>query len=447
MAVLASQCGYVSLGAPGDIDPSFNGDVTNYPVINSLAVQPDGKILAGGNFTFADNSPIYRVARFNPDGSLDKSFNPGYVDGDVSCVLLETNGNVLIGGGFEHVGGAIRYSIAELYASGTLDAGFNPSNSLNGAVLSIALQPAGTVVIGGDFSKGIARLNSDGSVDTNFNVGSGANGAVTCVASEPDGKVLIGGAFSSVNGVERHFIARLNTNGTLDAGFDPGIPLGIPRDSVTSILLQSNGDVIAGGSFAVTVNGTNLNNIIELDPNGSINVDFNPGSGGPNGTVYAIAPEANGQLIVSGYFGMVGKVLQGNIARLDADGDVDQSFKSMTAWWGTIEERPVAITSQADNKLLIGGSFDTVDGAPHNGIARLFGDYPPTFTSIKSDMGGGVAVSGVAATNAYLEIDTSSNLMDWAQMSVFTNAGGVFTIQDYQQNGYAQRFYRAVWLP
>jgi len=68
----------------------------------------------------------------------------------------------------------------------------------------------------------VARLNADGSLDTGFDPGSGASSTVNAVAVQADGKVLIGGSFSSVNGVTRSRVARLNTDGSLDTGFNPG---------------------------------------------------------------------------------------------------------------------------------------------------------------------------------------------------------------------------------
>ncbi len=126
----------------------------------------------------------------------------------------------------------------------------------DGSVASVTLQPDGKVLIAGGFTMvngvsrtRIARLNSDGSLDTSFLSGmSGANAAVVSVALQPDGKVLIGGYFTEVNGVSRNRIARLNDDGSLDTTFLNGMT-GADRNGVVSVALQPDGRVLVGGGF------------------------------------------------------------------------------------------------------------------------------------------------------------------------------------------------------
>src|SRR5436305_323162 len=61
-----------------------------------------------------------------------------------------------------------------------------------------------------------------GDLDAGFDPGTGANNSVLTTALQPDGKIIIGGAFTSYNSIGRNRIARLNVDGSLDAGFDPG---------------------------------------------------------------------------------------------------------------------------------------------------------------------------------------------------------------------------------
>jgi uncharacterized delta-60 repeat protein len=158
------------------------------------------------------------IARLNADGSLDSSFNPGtgVWYGAVYSVALQPDGKVLIGGNFTSVNGTNRNRVARLNANGSLDSSFNPGTGVSGQVLSIALQSDGKVLIGGLFTSvngtnrnNIARLNANGSLDGSFNPGTGANGPVGSIALQPDGKVFIGGDFTTVNGVVRPRVARL----------------------------------------------------------------------------------------------------------------------------------------------------------------------------------------------------------------------------------------------
>src|SRR5207249_5858764 len=111
----------------------------------------------------------------------------------------------------------------------------------------------GRILIAGDFTtvnwvarKGIARLNENGSLDMTFNPTPGANDEVLSVVAQPDGKVLLGGSFTNLNGAPRNRIGRLNSNGSLDATFDPGKGANI---DVNSVALQLDGKVIIGGNF------------------------------------------------------------------------------------------------------------------------------------------------------------------------------------------------------
>src|SRR5690606_21892439 len=98
----------------------------------------------------------------------------------------------------------------------------------------------------------IARLNTDGSLDTTFNIGSGFNYRVYSIVTQTDGKIIVGGEFTSFNGTPRNYIARLNTDGSLDTTFNVGTGFNL---SVNSISPQTDGKIIVGGWFS-SFNGT-----------------------------------------------------------------------------------------------------------------------------------------------------------------------------------------------
>jgi len=114
----------------------------------------------------------------------------------------------------------------------------------------------------------IARLNLDGTLDTSFDPN--ANDWVYSIALQPDGKILIGGSFDTVGGVTRNHIARLNPDGNLDATFDPNVfALGF----VTSIALQADGKILIGGLFS-SVGGVSKKNLARLNPDGTVDTSF-----------------------------------------------------------------------------------------------------------------------------------------------------------------------------
>src|SRR5207248_2984893 len=136
-------------------------------------------------------------------------------------------------------------------------------------VNALALQPDGKVLIGGGFSNvgflgrnRIARLNSDGSLDAAFLDGlAGANNTINSIALQPDGKVLIGGLFTSVNGVGRNRIARLTSDGSIDTTFQNG--MSGANSSVFSIALQPDGNVVIGGDLTI-INGVASDKVARL---------------------------------------------------------------------------------------------------------------------------------------------------------------------------------------
>jgi len=201
------------LNADGSLDTDFNPSVGGHHVSTS-AVQADGKIIIGGDFTTVNGTSRNRIARLNTDGSLDTSFNSG-ANNYVETITVQADGKIIIGGQFSAFNGTARNGIARLNADGTLDTSFNPGSGANSYVYTSAVQADGKIIIGGYFTtfngtahNRIARLNTDGSIDASFNPGSGANASVITSAVQADGKIIIGGGFTSVT-EQRAIVSRV----------------------------------------------------------------------------------------------------------------------------------------------------------------------------------------------------------------------------------------------
>jgi len=297
----------------GDRDPTFNNGPASVIGVSfriwAMALQPDGRIVIGGEFITARNETQNRIARLQSNGELDYGFNTGAdigVNGTVRAIALQPDGRILIGGAFTTARGAAQRSIARLNANGSIDTSFNSTfaTEFNGQVNAIALQPDGRIVIGGAFTTGrgatlnrIARLNADGSLDTGFNGGSdpGVNGGVEAIALQPDGKIVIGGGFTTVGGVTQNRIARLNTDGSLDTTFNAGASVGV-SGQVNAIVLQPDGKILIGGAFTAVRQVTfGAAGCARLEPDGSIDLSF-VSSG--IATVSTIAVDADGDVYV-----------------------------------------------------------------------------------------------------------------------------------------------------
>src|SRR6185436_9552567 len=114
-----------------------------------------------------------------------------------------------------------------------------------------------------------------------------------------DGKTVIGGFFTGVNGTARNGIARLNSDGTNDASF-LATAAGV-NNSVFSVAIQSDGRVLIGGLFT-NVNGTERNGAARLNPDGNLDMSFLAAGSGANAPLYSIALQSDGKMVIGGAF-------------------------------------------------------------------------------------------------------------------------------------------------
>jgi len=373
----------------GQVDTTYVYPGFNDAVL-ATTLQPDGKLLAGGDFTLVNSSVRNRIARLNVDGSVDSDFGNSLtgVDGSVRAVLSLNpnpslsmltgyqNGPIVIAGAFDNVNGVFRHKIARLNLDGSLDSTFNPGSGADAPIYALAQVLAGTnqvrkvLAVGafGSFNgapaNGIVRLNDNGTIDQAFNTGgvNGTNGTIYAIALQADGKILIGGDFTSFGGVTHNHLARLNPNGSVDNTFTAGSDA-----SVRAITIQPDGKILIGGLFA-TVNGSAFNRVARLNVDGSIDAGFNLGVGA-NDSVLSLAVDSQGRILVGGEFTSASGVTRYRLTRLAADGTVDPSIN-----FGAGADNYIAsIAVQNDDKIIIAGGFSSFDNIPQGHVARLIG--------------------------------------------------------------------------
>ena len=372
--------GNIKAQSDGTLDTSFSiGTGFNGGVL-AIAVQGDGKILVGGAFTNYNGTSLNRIARLNTDGSLDSSFNigTGFAD-NVKTIVIQPDGKILVGGEFQkYNNGPFRNGIVRLNTDGSQDTSFGSSFAgFNGDVRTIALQSDGKILIGGGLWKpngtawGLLRLNTDGSVDTLGTGTSGFNGAVNAIILQPDGKIIVGGKMSTYNGASVNSIVRLNTNGSVDNTFF--INGGFHKD-VATLALQPDGKVLAGGDFTKSF-GAPADYIVRLTPNGTlepfiIGASF---SGDNYADVRTLAVQKDGKILVGGNFTNFKTTRTDGIARLNINGTLDTSFVIGTGFYSLPTTSAIlsTIVLQDDGKILTGGTFAYYTGISRNNIARL----------------------------------------------------------------------------
>ncbi len=364
-------------------DPNANG------TIRVAVVQADGKILIGGEFTtLAPNggAAVARnyIARLNTDGSLDTAFNPN-ANNFVLSLAVQTDGKVLAGGTYSTIGGQARNSLARLDATtGAADA-FDPN--ANSFVQALAVQSDGKIVAGGAFTSiggqarnFIARLDPTTGLADSFNPN--ANNVIRVLTLQStDGKILAGGLFSNIGGQARSFIARLDATTGLADSFNPNA-----NNFVRAIAVQGDGKILAGGLFSGTgsIGGQARNFIARLDPTTGAADAFNPNA---NAEVRALALQTDGKILAGGDFSGangIGGQTRNFLARLDATNGAADTFDP------NANSFVRALAVQADGGVIVGGLFTTLapDGGAavtRNRIARLNGagpTPPATFTPL-----------------------------------------------------------------
>ncbi len=347
------------LDANGNVEePLSSAIASNY--VTALSLQPDARILVGGA---GGGQPCPTIFRLQSNGSVDAGFAVGQGQGIISALTVQADGRILDGGDLSGIaGGQTGENLYRLNANGSLDSGFTEPLS-DYPIRSIVVQADGKSLVGGYFTMigqqtrhYLARLNLDGSVDTSF-ADPNADNDVYSIALQPDGKILVAGVFTNIGmpAQPRKFMARLNSNGSLDQNFTAP---SVGGSFAAAVALQPDGKIIVVG-FITSIGGDPLRNYIaRLNSDGSLDAGF----ADPNvdNIPYTLALQPNGKALIGGVFSHIGTPAQSQLylARLNADGSVDTSFANPNA-----NGHVLALALQQDGKVLAGGQFTTI-GAP-----------------------------------------------------------------------------------
>ena len=384
-------CSFSAVAGPGDIDPSFvvgtgfSDPPSGVGAVNAVAVQPDGKILAGGTFTQYQGNSAKRITRLLANGDLDTAFVAAQgsgLDSEVNDIIVLPDGKILICGDFTSDNGTNVVGIARLNTDGSIDPTFPVGGvGVGGTPLyygySMVRQPDGKIILGGGFSSyngvprnSIVRLNADGSLDTAFNPGTGpyvvgtisAYGSIDSLSLQTDGKIVVSGSFTHWNGVEVPRVVRLNSDGSVDGSFAPDFQ---PVDRIRDCVVLQDGRILLAGGDA----GRNL---MMLKSDGSVDSSFTADADGVCGDLRELP---TGKILIGGTFQHYDGSVRGSLARAQVSGAVDPGFvttpHSLTNDYETFVD---ATAVQADGKILVAGLFTNFNGQAVNNLVRLDGD-------------------------------------------------------------------------
>lgn len=318
----------VRLNVDGSLDTNFNiGGTGANGGVYTITIQKDGKILIGGGFTRYNETYRNGIARLNSDGSLDTTFNPGSGAGNgIGTISLQNDGKIIIGGSFLSYNGIPKNMLARLNPDGSLDTTFNTRIQLGDpwvvtSIYTSVIQIDGKIIVGGDFDIEdyndsisrfyLARFNIDGSLDTTIIYGSSVVGDVYTINIQNDDKIIVGGPDLYFNGENKNMILRLTPYGSLDTTFESDLTNG----EIMTTAIQPNGKIIIGGSVLAS-DGETVWNVARLNTDGSLDTTF---KNGINAYTMATAIQNDGKIVVGGKFTSYNGIPRNRIARLEGD--------------------------------------------------------------------------------------------------------------------------------
>jgi len=420
----------------GKLDLSYNSG-TRPQVMDGIfaaTLQPDGGTVLGGGFYTFNGVRCTNLARVDASGNVDTNFNSGrlaygaYPDW-VQGLVRQDDGKLIAVGRFP----------ARIFRFDTLGArDLTFLSSSLPLLYAVALQQDGRVLVGG--SAAIRRLTPTGNYDATFNAGAGPNTSVRAIAVQPDGRILAGGDFTTWSGTARPGLVRLNAGGDLDFSFDAHL-----TGEVAAVVVQLDGKVLVGGNFQ-GAGGAARSGLARLNPDGSVDAAYASGSGfyasAPNPRVVALALQPDGKLLVGGGFTSVDGAARRAITRLNPDGRVDPTFNPGTGPDGGV----YALALQPDGNVIIAGDFNNVNGSPRDRLARLFGDHPPPIApqlSIAMVAGGQVGISFVSEPGRQFTLEVGDSLIptQWTPGPSLLGDGNPMTLSDTNTPS-LRRFYR-----
>ncbi|RYU78954.1 T9SS type A sorting domain-containing protein [Hymenobacter persicinus] len=476
--------GLVRLNANGSYDPTFVSPLQPGSMVSHVVRQPDGKLLLNGDLYLTSGSATGQgLARLNADGSLDNTFAPsGFPVGSVGFYYynngpkLQPDGKIIVTGSLGFAPGEGGNTIVRLNADGSRDASFQVGAGANAQILSVDVLPNGGVLAAGTFSvfstrddSPLVRLTATGALDPTFTTTLQTTGNVLAMVQQADGKTVLGGTISEFNGQRVHRLARLNADGTLDAAFAANT--GIWPGSVSTLALQADGKIIAGGGPQVmrytttgtpdvtftaarmvpggvsrlalqadgkvvvggtytSVNGVSTKPLVRLTTTGALDASFAPAL--PTGftniaRTAALLVQPDGKIVASTWLRPTLSTTQENhLVRYLSTGAIDNSFDNTAAIkFNSSVGQAIALVQQPDGALLVGGDFTSYGGVLRNQLARVTSagaldlTYVPaaqpassSITSLAIQPNGRVLVGGVTASTGLLKRVLASGQTD-----------------------------------
>lgn len=327
-------------------------------------------LLIGGSFNSYNNFSINNLVCLNPSGDINSDFLG--VNGVVSDIKTEGSGSslrYLVGGSFTtYYNDTLTFSIKSLFklkSDGTLDTTFTgvgvPST---GTIKTILPLSSGKILIGGDFTGGIKRLNSDGSNDTTFTgLTSGFDGVVNIIREEPiTGKIIVGGDFTTYNGSTANKIVKLDSVGSIDNSYSNGFDF-----QVYDIVYRTTTKLLIVGEF-LSFDSNYYNRIIAINEDGTLDTTFDVGTGFDS-VAKTISVANDGKVFIGGEFNTYNGIEVNQLVKLNSDGTLDTDFKTGYGFSNLTSINEVK--SYSTDEIYVCGNFTTYNANIHRNLIKM----------------------------------------------------------------------------
>lgn len=400
-----------------DIDPAWKGVVGSSSWVNDVYRFSDGRMLLIGDFLDYEHKgvvkPIGRIVLISKDGEIDRSLQSGRgSDGSLSSIKALPSGKLVVGGSFGsydiHL--AEMHNITVLNANGSIDStvvntfeGKDTVPAFNGGTdgnISRVFVHDNKITAVGSFSyyeqyvygvsdylherdslvvdsvpvRNLIRFLPDGSLDSSFNYNTtlhrsnnGPNGPVTDAFMQDDGKLIIVGRFTHYNGEPAPYIARINTDGSLDPGFG-----GAGADElISSIRYNATTQRFMLAGVFHKFDGVDHQGLVMLKPDGTVDPQLVALPMAAD-VAYRLAQQLNnGLIVVTGYFEKYGKVHRSGFMVLKPDGSLAEGYNNTADFSGSLTKIFETTNSSGQTQTLITGIFSRFNRVEITNVVRL----------------------------------------------------------------------------
>jgi uncharacterized delta-60 repeat protein len=423
-----------AFGLPGTLDSNFGtGGIvvrnisTADDQILAVAIQPDNKIVAVG---YSGGIAEFTVARFNTDGTPDATFGtngvtltsftlPNSFVNDNSfayAVAIQTDGKIVVGG---DIGPGLAFGLVRYTATGQPDTTFGTGGKVItmdqnlAGIRGIAIQGDGKIIAAGytgqisDFA--VARYLSNGALDATFD-GDGIvttdifadSDVINAVKLQSDGKILVAGSTVDFDLLTEFALARYNTDGSLDTGFNgTGINTVFTECNpdasgcgADALGIQPDGKIVVTGSYndvymaRFNSDGSQINGITTTDIGGVVDRAFSLTINSTGGIFVAGSTETAGN---EDFF----------VAKYNSNGTPDPTFDNdngiVVESFGSNGDVARAVALQPNGGIIVGGSKGAF-GSKEFAVARFLGLQPTAANATISGRiltAGGLPIGGV----------------------------------------------------